>query len=118
MDGGEKLHIYGSNDGVISDHLETITYAEIYEEWYQINVDLTAYAGVSNFLLKFVVENDSEYMDMNEYPVAVDDLTIENQTDMSLVQTTSEYSSCGLNQGYNDQQFMKINVKTSGNLAL
>ena len=117
MDGGEKLHIYGSNDGVISDHLETITYAEIYEEWYQINVDLTAYAGVSNFLLKFVVEDDSEYMGMSEYPIAVDDLTIENQTDMSLVQTTSEYSSCGLNQGYNDQQFMKINVKTSGNLA-
>jgi hypothetical protein len=115
-DGSEEVEIAASNMGGPFNLLHTIS--TNYSDWTMVSVDLSVYVGSSDVSIRFRGTEGSTFPPVfpNDTNIGIDEILIEDQTNMVYLTSTTSHVGCGLKQGYNDQPVMRIDVTTQGNL--
>ncbi len=114
QDGNEIIKISASKDGSQFDELLVIN--SNYDDWTAISVDLSAYSTLTGVSIRISGFEGSLFGGGN-FNVGIDELTISDQVDMSFKSSEPTHVGCGsLKQGFNDQEVMRIEVVTEGNL--
>ena len=114
VDGDEQIQIAASTNGVAYNLVQTIS--TNYLDWTLVSINLAAYAGLSNVSIRFR-GIDGPSHDPDATNVGIDNITIEQQTNMAYQSSTTSHSGCGLRQGFDDQAYMMITVQTQGTLS-
>ena len=115
-DGSEEIEISASNMGGAYTLIHTVN--TNYSDWTLVAVDLTAYAGSNDLSIRFRGTEGSAFPPVfpNEKNIGIDEILIEDQTNMIYLSSTTTHVGCGLKQGFNDQPLMRIDVSTQGSL--
>jgi hypothetical protein len=114
VDGDEQIQISASMNGTSYNLLHTVT--TNYTNWSLVTVDLSAYAGLTNVSLRFR-GIDGPSHDPDATNVGIDNITVDQQTSMAYLSSTTSHSGCGLRQGFDDQAYTMITVQTQGSLS-